>query len=178
MKIVDLRKTSKYVLENEINRICGGKDRYKKWLMHLEKGITGLSFVDPIQPSEEYHFKTSIVFYNAGLGLYCRNMYQSYVVLIHADEISALTIHEDASIIAPKKFSFYSLLRKFNVKESKARRYLMPREIILDRSPHVKIRTKDKFFELTIEKTTVEKVKEKLSQSKIYATINIQIINI
>lgn len=168
MKIVDLRKTSKYLLEAEIIKICGGKDRHKKWLMHLEKGITGLIFIDPAQPSETYHFKTSLIFFNTGLGLYCRNMYQSYVVLLHQDEINTLSIHEDESIIAPKEYSLYTILKKLNIHESKARRYLMPKEIIIDKSPHLKIKTEGHFFELTIEKTTIEKVQEKFNQSKVY----------
>jgi hypothetical protein len=145
------------------------------WMMRFQKGLGGFSFMDPISQSEEEKFMVSVAIFNQGLGVYCRNMYQNYLVLIPENMITKLEIHKEKDIIAPYGLSLFSLLKKIGFSEYTASKYLMPKEIVSENKAKLTIRTPEKYLSLDIEKISPDKVISLLKKTKFVSLTEINI---
>lgn len=145
------------------------------WMMRFQKGLGGFSFMDPISQSEEEKFMVSIAIFNQGMGVYCRNMYKNYLVLIPEKMITKLEIHKDKDIIAPYGLSFFSLLKKIGFSDYTASKYLMPKEIVSENKAKLTIRTPEKYLSLDIEKISPDKVISLLKKTKFVTLTEINI---
>lgn len=175
MKIIDLTSTSKHKVTSEINKYCGGSSIESFWLMRFQKGLGGFSFLDPLSNKEEEKFMVSIAIYSSGIGVYCRNIYKNYLVLIPEQNITKLEIQKQRDIIAPYGMSIFSLLKKVGFSDYYASKYLMPKEIVMENKAKLTIRTPDKFFALDIEKISPEKVIALLKKTKFISITEINI---
>ena len=152
MKVVNLLQTSGHSVNAQINKHVGGKSIESYWITGFQKGICGFSFMDPESDKENEKYMVSIAFFNSGIGIYCRNIYSNYLVLIPEKEITTLRIVKETDIICPFAFSPYSLLKKIGVSDHTASKYLMPKEIITEKQANFVIKASDKYFKLNLEK--------------------------
>ena len=166
LKIVDLIHSSKHKVNAEINKHCGGSSVETFFLMKFQKGLGGFSFTDPISTNEDEKFMVSIAIYTQGIGVYCRNMYKNYLILIPEKNITKLEIQKQRDIIAPYRFSIFSLLKKVGISDYHASKFLIPKEIVLENKAKLTIRTPEKFLSLDIEKISPEKVISLLKKTK------------
>ena len=144
-------------------------------MMRFQKGLGGFSFTDPISQSEEEKFMVSVAIFNQGMGVYCRNMYKNYLVLIPEKMITKLEIHKDKDIIAPYGLSLFSLLKKIGISDYNASKYLMPKEIVSENKAKLTIRTPEKYLSLDIEKISPDKVISLLKKTKFVTLTEINI---
>jgi hypothetical protein len=158
MKVIDLTNTSKHKINADIEHLCGGKSIEKFWLTGFQKGLGGFSFTDPQSDSTEEKFMASLAFFNAGLGVYCRNMYKNFLVLIPENIITKIEIKKQQDIISPYRLSPFTLLKIIGVSDHTATKYLMPKEIIQENKPQFIIRTTEKYFSLEIDKISPDRL--------------------
>ena len=175
LKIVDLTYSSKHKVNAEINKHCGGNSLETYWIMRFQKGLGGFSFLDPISMNEDEKFMVSIAIYNEGIGVYCRNMYKNYLILIPENSIIKLEIQKQRDIIAPYGLSIFSLLKKVGVSDYQASKYLMPKEIVIENKAKLTIRTPEKFLSLDIERISPEKVISLLKKTKFVSITEVNI---
>jgi len=166
MKVIDLTHSSKHKINAEINHFCGGKSVEKFWLTGFQKGLGGFSFTDKQSEGPDEKFMASLAIFNTGLGVYCRNMYKNFLVLIPENIITMMEIKKQRDIIAPYTMSIFSLLKNIGVSDHTASKYLMPKEIITENKPQFIIHTTEKYFTLDIDKISPEKVLSLLKKTK------------
>lgn len=175
MKVLDLTHSSKHKIDAEIEHFCGGKSIDKFWLTGFQKGLGGLSFSDPQSDGADEKFMATLAFYNAGLGVYCRNMYKNFLVLIPENIITKIEIKKQQDIISPYSFSLFTLLKNVGVSDHTASKYLMPKEIIQENKPKFIIRTTEKYFSLEIDKISPDRLIKLLKKTKFVAMTDIQL---
>jgi len=125
--------------------------------------------------NEDEKFMVSIAIYNEGIGVYCRNMYKNYLILIPENSIIKLEIQKQRDIIAPYGLSIFSLLKKVGVSDYQASKYLMPKEIVIENKAKLTIRTPEKFLSLDIERISPEKVISLLKKTKFVSITEVNI---
>ena len=175
MKVIDLTHSSKHKINAEINHFCGGKSIEKFWLTGLQKGLGGFSFTDPQSDGADEKFMASLAFFNEGLGVYCRNMYKNFLVLIPEKTITRMEIKKQQDIISPYSLSLFTLLKNMGVSDHTASKYLMPKEIIQENKPQFIIRTPEKYFSLEIDKISPDRLINLLKKTKFVAMTDIQL---
>ncbi len=166
MKVIDLTNTSKHKINADIDHLCGGKSIEKFWFTGFQKGLGGFSFTDPQSSSEEEKFMASLALFNAGLGVYCRNLYKNFLVLIPETTITKIEIKKHRDIISPYRLSPFTLLKNLGVSDHTATKYLMPKEIIRENKPQFIIRTQEKYFSLDIDKISPDRLINLLKKTK------------
>ncbi len=175
LKIIDLTIHSRHKVEAEIKHYCGGKSFDKYWFSTFQKGLGGFSFTDKHGDGVEEKFMVSVAIFTAGLGVYCRNMRNNYLVLIPESTIKRMEIIKQKDTIKPYRFSFYSILKKVGLSDHTASRYLMPKEIIKEHKPALIIRTHDTFFSLEINKISPLRVVSLIKKTKFAEITDIRI---
>lgn len=175
MKIVDLTNCSKHKVTAEINKHCGGTSMETYWIMRFQKGLGGFSFMDPSSENEEEKFMVSVAVFNQGIGVYCRNMYKNYLILIPENSITKLEVQKQKDIIAPYGLSLFSLLKKIGISDYTASKYLMPKEIVIENKAKLTIRTPEKYLSLDIDKVSPDKVISLLKKTKFISLTEINI---
>ncbi|MGB4958511.1 MAG: hypothetical protein WBO36_03490 [Saprospiraceae bacterium] len=175
MKIIDLSNTSKHKLQQEINKYCGGQDGQKYWRFTVHKGQGGLSFSDGSPDEDTQKYMASIAFYKAGIGVYCRNIYKNYIVLIPDDSITKIELEKNADIIAPYRYSLFYLVKKVGLPDSTALKYLIPKEIVEEHKAIITIRTEDKFLSLILENISHERLTMMLKNTNFVDRLHINI---
>jgi hypothetical protein len=175
MKVIDLTHSSKHKINAEIDHFCGGKSIEKFWLAGFQKGLGGFSFTDPQSDVAEEKFMSSLAFYNAGIGIYCRNMYKNFLVLIPENIIIRMEIIKQQDIISPYRLSLFTLLKNIGVSDHTACKYLMPKEIIMESKPQFTIHTTDKYLSLEIDKISPDTLIKLLKKTKFAAMTDIQL---
>lgn len=175
MKVIDLTKISKSKIKSEIDLICGGQSLEDKWLSGLGRGLGGFIFTDPQILDEQNSFKCNLAFYKEGMGIYFRNIYSNYLVLIHEDEIAAIEIRKLGDTIMPYKYSFYSLLVKAGFDPIQSSVYLMPKEIKEEFPAQCILRLRDVFFTFQLENISIIKLKNTFLKSRYakYLTVDV-----
>lgn len=167
MKVVDLTKISKTKLNHEIQQICGGLSIENRWMNGVGKGLGGFSFKDPQSVNDDDVFSCNLAFYTNGLGIYFRNSFANYLVLIPQAEIVSLDIAKKGDKIKPTRFSPYQVLIKMGIDSSVAAGYLMPKEIIEEHPASFKIRLDDTFFLFELRSLSLSKLKKTLAKTKL-----------
>lgn len=175
MKVIDLTHSSKHKINAEIDHFCGGKSIEKFWLTGFQKGLGGFSFTDPQSDVADEKFMASLAFYNSGLGVYCRNMYKNFLVLIPEKTITRMEIKKKQDIISPYSLSLFTLLKNIGVSDHTASKYLMPKEIIVESKPQFTIRTTDKYLSLEIDKISPDTLIKLLKKTKFVAMTDIHL---
>ncbi len=175
MKVINLTNTSKIKVDNDIKTICGGITAKERWINRFAHGVGGFAFRDPSQPEDEYVFKTNLAFYVDGLGIYCRNHYANYVVLIPKKEFELIEIVKETTRIKPTALSIYKLLVKLGMDPIYAENYLTPSEIIDENHPYLMIKTPDTFFKLDMPGISVGKLVKIFKQSNLAHLVKEQI---
>jgi hypothetical protein len=175
VKIIDLTNCSKHKVNAEINKHCGGISVDTFWIMRFQKGLGGLTFKDPLSESDDEKFMVSLAVFNQGIGVYCRNMYKNYLILIPESNITKLEVQKQKDIIAPYSLSLFSLLKKVGASDYTASKYLMPKEIIMENKAKLTIRMPEKYISLDIDKISPEKVISLLKKTKFISLTEINI---
>ncbi|HMR89509.1 MAG TPA: hypothetical protein PKD51_15220 [Saprospiraceae bacterium] len=175
MKIVDLTNCSKHKVNAEINKHCGGTSMETFWLMRFQKGLGGFTFMDPLSNNEDEKFMVSLAIFNQGIGVYCRNMYKNYLILIPENNITKLEVQKHKDIISPFGFSLFKMLKKIGISDYTASKYLMPKEIVIENKAQFTIRTPEKYLSLDIDKVSPEKVISLLKKTKFISLTEINI---
>jgi hypothetical protein len=175
LKVIDLTKTSKLKLRNEIEIICGGQSIEDKWLSGPGRGLGGLTFIDPEISDGPSAYSCSLAFYYQGLGIYFRNSFANYHILIHEDEIVQIDIHKPSDKIKPFTFSLYRILSKLGMNPLNASQYLMPKEILEEYPASCTIRLQDTYFYFTVSNVNILKFKNTLSRTKFAPFLEINI---
>ncbi|MBK8625335.1 MAG: hypothetical protein IPN86_07165 [Saprospiraceae bacterium] len=178
MKIIDLTKTSKLKLRNEVERICGGQSIEDQWISGPGRGLGGFAFKDNLLADDQNKnlFNCNLAFYKNGLGIYFRNGFSNYLVLIHEDEISSIELEKNSDIIKPYKYSLYSLLIKIGINPSKAAEYLMPKEIVKENIAYCIIRLPETHFDLELLSISIDKLKNRLSKTKFVHLLKLNLL--
>ncbi len=138
-------------------------------------GVGGFAFRDPSQPEDEYVFKTNLAFYVDGLGIYCRNHYANYVVLIPKKEFELIEIVKETTKIKSSRLSLYKLLVKMGMEPIYAENYLTPSEIIDENHPYLMIKTFDTFFKLDMPGISVRKLENIFKKSNLSDMVKLKI---
>jgi hypothetical protein len=167
LKVINLTHTSKIKVDNDIKLICGGITAKERWINRFAHGVGGFAFRDPSQPEDEYVFKTNLAFYVDGLGIFCRNHYANYVVLIPKQEFELIEIVKETTRINPTTLSMYKLLVKLGMDPIYAENYLTPVEIIDENLPYLMIKTPDTFFKLDMPGISVRKLENIFKKSNL-----------
>lgn len=175
MKVINLIIKSKHFVNQEIQSICGGKSIETFWISGFQKGIGGLGFTDPESSNHDEKYMVSIAFFKTGLGIYCRNMYSNYLVLIPENELLSFKLIKEKDFISPKAISLFSIMNKMGFSYHTSSKYLMPKEIILENPAELIIRTPEKFFKLEIDKITPDKLINVFKKSKFVHLLEVQI---
>ncbi|MBK9734076.1 MAG: hypothetical protein IPO92_03525 [Saprospiraceae bacterium] len=175
MKVVNLHQTSDHFVKAQINKHVGGKSIESYWIAGFQKGIGGFSFMDPESDKENEKYKVSIAFFTSGIGIYCRNLFSNYLVLIPESELTNLHIIKETDIICPFAFSPYTVLKRFGISDHTASKYLMPKEIITEHQASFVIKTSEKFFKLHLEKIHPDKLISILKRTNFVHIMNVDI---
>jgi len=125
----------------------------------------GLIFRDAGANNQPY--SAILATFQDGMGIYCRNVYSNYLVLVPASEIQTIEIQKTADIIQPKKFSLYSLLKKAGLKHHQIFGYLMPNEWVKTEPGVCTIHTPDSYFSLELVKCAPESLVGYLLESPV-----------
>lgn len=165
MKVLDLTITSAIKRKTLIRDICGGQSERNKAVSGFGKGISGFTFLDKLDDGREEIYQSNLEFYNAGIGIYNRNIYSNFLLLIAIDEIKDVHIHKAADFIVPKSWSIYSLLRRLGVNGKTAEKMLMPIEIIEAHVPTVTFHLKEEYVTLNMDNISIEKFEKLLKKS-------------
>lgn len=175
MKVIDLTRASKHKKNQSIKEYCGGLTLETRWLMRFEKGISGFTFTDPEIPDTSQKYVATMAFYKEGLGIYCRNMFANYLILIHQDDIRSIEIEKRHDIIRPTTFSFYKILRYLGASEFTSSKYLMPKEIIEEHKAKFILRCTEKYITLELDKLPYHKLISVFKKSTFVDKLNVNV---
>lgn len=165
MKILDLKRTPSFKIKREISAHCGGERPVTRFSDRFKKGIGGFIFRDEGAGNQPY--SSILAIYQDGIGIYCRNVYSNYLVLVPASDIHTIEIQKKADIIQPKAFSLYSILKKTGLKHHQISGYLMPNEWKQQQMAVCTIHTPDTYFSLELVKRAPESLVRYLLESPV-----------
>lgn len=175
MKVINLTHTSKIKVDNDIKLICGGITAKERWINRFAHGVGGFAFRDPSQPEDEYVYKTNLAFYAKGLGIYCRNHYANYVILIPENEIDIIEIVKESSRLKSVSLSLYKFLVRLGMNPINAENYLTQAEIIEENLPHLMINTPETFFKLDMVGISVTKLASLFKKSNLNVKVKLNV---
>jgi len=154
VKTIDLKRTPSFKVKQTITTHCGGERPITRFSDRFKKGMGGFIFRDAGAQNQPY--RAILAIYQNGIGIYCRNIYSNYQVLIPTPDIHTIEIRKNTDIIQPKRFSLYALLRKSGLKHHQVSGYLMPSEWKQYEQAICTIHTPETFFSLELDKCTPE----------------------
>lgn len=104
--------------------------------------VSGFHFIDEVQ-GKKIQYRVILEEFPNGLGLYCRNRYHNFLLLIQYNDLAVLSVVKKADVISPLKYSWYSILRNLGFTYWKSKRFLLERELIECNDLWVEFRTRD-----------------------------------